>query len=146
VRRDRPVLTTVTFQVIEESNNVSPQPPLPQTKQLQFLQSLLVGHILQTLHKPCCPSLDLLQYLNVLSVLRCPCPGHHFSRSPCLSMRVGTNNLQRLLNHSVILFLHVSSFTFTEGKLLMCLPASQFPSASKLVVVWAASEIWFHYF
>ena len=44
----------------------------PQIKQPQFLQSLLIGHILQALHKPCCPPLDLLQHLNVLSVPRCP--------------------------------------------------------------------------
>ena len=72
VRRDQPALIVSTFQILEESNNVSPQPPPPQTKQPQFLQSLLIGHILQALHKPCCPSLDLLQHLHVLSVLRCP--------------------------------------------------------------------------
>uniref|UniRef100_A0A8C9F701 Ret proto-oncogene n=1 Tax=Pavo cristatus TaxID=9049 RepID=A0A8C9F701_PAVCR len=67
-----PALAVSTFQVLEESNKVSPQPPFPQTKHPQFLQSLLVGHILQALHKPCCPSLDLLQHISVLSVLRCP--------------------------------------------------------------------------
>ena len=67
-----PALAVSTFQILEESNKVSPQPPFPQTKQPQFLQSLLIGHILQALHKPCCPSLDLLQHLNVLSILRCP--------------------------------------------------------------------------
>ena len=30
---------------------VSPQPPFPQTKQPQFLQSLLIGHILQALEE-----------------------------------------------------------------------------------------------
>ena len=43
-------LTVSTFQVLEESNKVSPQPPLPNTKQPQFLQSLLRGQILQALH------------------------------------------------------------------------------------------------
>ena len=38
----------------------------------QFLQSLLIGHSLHALHKSCCLSLDLLQHLHVLSVLRCP--------------------------------------------------------------------------
>jgi len=52
-----PALTAITFQVFEESNKVSPQPFLPQTKQPQFLQSFLIGHILQ----PCCPSLDLCE-------------------------------------------------------------------------------------
>ena len=65
-----PALAVSTFQILEEGKKISPQPPLPQTKQPQFLQSLLVGHTLQALHKPCCPSLDLLQRLSVLSVLR----------------------------------------------------------------------------
>jgi len=42
-----PIHPVITFQVLEESNKVSPQPPLPQTKQPQFLQSLLIGHTLQ---------------------------------------------------------------------------------------------------
>ena len=46
-----PTLAISTLQILEESNNVSPQPPFPQTKQPQFLQSLLVGHILQALQK-----------------------------------------------------------------------------------------------
>jgi len=58
VRRDQPCSAAITFQVFEEGNKVSPQPPLPQTKQPQFLQSLLIGHVLQALHKPCCPSLE----------------------------------------------------------------------------------------
>ena len=32
MRRDQPALTAITFQVLEESNEVSPQPPLPQTR------------------------------------------------------------------------------------------------------------------
>jgi len=38
-------LTVSTLQILEESNKVSPQPPLPQTKQPQFLQSLFVGQL-----------------------------------------------------------------------------------------------------
>jgi len=67
-----PALSVDTFQILEESNKISPHSSSPQTKQPEFLQSLLIGHTLQALHKPCCPSLDLLQYLNVLSLLRCP--------------------------------------------------------------------------
>ena len=70
--KTNPILTVITFQILEESNKVPLQPPYPQTKQPQFRQLILVGHILQALHKPCCPSLDLLQHLSVLSVLRCP--------------------------------------------------------------------------
>jgi len=75
-----PALTAITFQVLEEGNKVSPQPPLPQTKQPQFLQLLLIGHVLQALHKTCCPSLDLPQHLSVLSVMvttyKTPCHQH----------------------------------------------------------------------
>jgi len=65
-------LTTTSFQVVLESNKVSPQPPLPQIKQPQFLQLLLVRHVLQTPHQPHCPSLDTLPHLNVLLVERDP--------------------------------------------------------------------------
>ena len=33
VRRDQPRSAVSTFQILEESNKVSPQPPFPQTKQ-----------------------------------------------------------------------------------------------------------------
>jgi len=39
-------LTTASFQAAVESNKVSPQPPLVQTKPPQFLQSLLVRLVL----------------------------------------------------------------------------------------------------
>jgi len=39
-------LTTASFQVVVESNTVSPQPPLLQTKQPQFPQPLLIGLVL----------------------------------------------------------------------------------------------------
>jgi len=41
-----PHFTTTSFQVVVESDKVSPQPPLLQTKQLQFLQPLLMRLIL----------------------------------------------------------------------------------------------------
>jgi len=65
-------LVTTSFQVAVESDNVSPQPPLLQTKQPQFLQLLLIGLVLETLHQPRCSSLDTLQQLNVLLVVRGP--------------------------------------------------------------------------
>ena len=65
-----PTLTVGTFQILEESNTVSPQPPFLQTKQPQFLQSFLVGHIVQALHRPCCPSLDLLQIKQIVILMR----------------------------------------------------------------------------
>jgi len=39
-------LTTTSCQVVVESNKVSPQPPLLQTKQPQFLQLLLIRLVL----------------------------------------------------------------------------------------------------
>ncbi|KAK1202130.1 FUT8 fucosyltransferase, partial [Pygoscelis papua] len=65
-------LATTPFQVVVESNEVSPQPPLLQTKQPQFPQPLLIRLVLQTLHQLHCPSLDTFQHLNVLLVVRGP--------------------------------------------------------------------------
>jgi len=65
-------LTTTSFQVVVESDKVSPQPSLFQTKQSQFHQPLLIRLVLQTLHQPHCPSLDTLQHVNVLLVVRGP--------------------------------------------------------------------------
>jgi len=46
-------LTPPSFQVVVESNKVSPQPPLLQTKQPQFPQPLL-RLVLRTPHQPRC--------------------------------------------------------------------------------------------
>ncbi|KAK4806931.1 hypothetical protein QYF61_012652 [Mycteria americana] len=67
-----PHLSTTSFQVVVESNKVSPQPPFLQAKQPQFPQPLLIRLLLQTLHQLRCPSLGTLQHLNVLLVLRGP--------------------------------------------------------------------------
>ena len=66
-----PRLTTASFQAVVESDKVPPQ-PLLQTEQSQFLQPLLIRLVLQTLHQPCCSSLDRLQPLNVLLVVGGP--------------------------------------------------------------------------
>jgi len=65
-------LTTTSFQVVVESNKVSPQPPFFQTKKTQFPQLLLTGLVLYTFHQLHCPSLDMLQHLNVFLVARVP--------------------------------------------------------------------------
>ncbi|KAK4817624.1 LOW QUALITY PROTEIN: hypothetical protein QYF61_021527, partial [Mycteria americana] len=65
-------LTTTSFQVVVESDKVSPQPPFLQAKQPQFPQLLLIRLLLQTLHQLRCPSLDTLQHLNVPLVVRGP--------------------------------------------------------------------------
>ncbi|KAK4827433.1 hypothetical protein QYF61_017990, partial [Mycteria americana] len=67
-----PHLSTTSFQVVVESNKVSPQPPFLQAKQPQFPQPLLRRLLLQTLHQLRCPSLDTLQHLNVSLVVRGP--------------------------------------------------------------------------
>ncbi|KAK4816402.1 hypothetical protein QYF61_016719 [Mycteria americana] len=65
-------LTTTSFQVVVESDKVSPVPPFLQAKQPQLPQLLLIRLLLQTLHQLCCPSLDMLQHLNVCLVVRGP--------------------------------------------------------------------------
>jgi len=65
-------LTTTAFQVVVESDKAPPQPPLLQTKQPQLPQLLLIRLVLQTLYQLSCPSLDTLQPLNVLLVVRGP--------------------------------------------------------------------------
>ncbi|RMC15929.1 hypothetical protein DUI87_08135 [Hirundo rustica rustica] len=59
-----PHLATISFQErairVAESHKVSPETPLLQARQSQ----LLTGHVLQTFHQLCCPS--LLQHFNVL--------------------------------------------------------------------------------
>ena len=65
-------LATTSFQVVVESDKVSPEPPFLQTKQPQFPQLLLIRLVLQTLHQLLCPSLDTLQLLSVFLVVRGP--------------------------------------------------------------------------
>ncbi|KAK1210848.1 KIF2A protein, partial [Pygoscelis papua] len=67
-----PHLATTSFQVAVERDEVSPQPLLLQAKQPQFPQPLLIRLLLQTPHQPRCPSLDTLQHLDVLLVVRGP--------------------------------------------------------------------------
>jgi len=43
-----PHFTTISLQVVVESNKVSPEPPLLQTEQCQFPQPLLIRLVLQT--------------------------------------------------------------------------------------------------
>jgi len=57
-KRPAPPLTTPSCQAVVESEKVSPQPLLLQTKQPQLPQPLPLRPVLQTLYQPCCPSLD----------------------------------------------------------------------------------------
>lgn len=66
-----------------------PEPPFIQAKQLQLFQPFFIWLLLQTLDQLCCPSLDSLQHLNVLSwseesvtghwTLRCGKTSYHFT-------------------------------------------------------------------
>ncbi|KAK4833008.1 hypothetical protein QYF61_027110 [Mycteria americana] len=67
-----PHLSTTSFQVVVESNEVSPQPPFLQAEQPQFPQPLPISLVLQTLPQLRCPSLDTLQPLNVSLGVRGP--------------------------------------------------------------------------
>jgi len=65
-----PQLATASFQVVAESNKVSPESL--QTKQSQFPQLLLLRLVFQTPHQLHCPSLDMHQGLNIFLVARGP--------------------------------------------------------------------------
>ncbi|KAK4832796.1 hypothetical protein QYF61_025664 [Mycteria americana] len=56
-----------------------------QAKQPQFPQLLLIRLVLQTLHQLRCPSLDTLQHLNVLLVVRGPKPNTAFELATCMA-------------------------------------------------------------
>ncbi|KAK4826641.1 hypothetical protein QYF61_010569 [Mycteria americana] len=72
VKRDRPHLSTPSFQAVVESDEVSPQPPFLQAEQPQLPQPLPISLVLQTLPQLRCPSLDTLQPLHVSLVVRGP--------------------------------------------------------------------------
>ncbi|KAK4819909.1 hypothetical protein QYF61_014644 [Mycteria americana] len=91
-----PHLTSISFQVVVESDEVSPQPPFLQAEQPQLPQPLLISLVLQTLPQLRCPSLDTLQPLNVSLGARgptlntafevrphqCPVQGHDHCPAP----------------------------------------------------------------
>ncbi|KAK4828748.1 hypothetical protein QYF61_000739 [Mycteria americana] len=91
-----PHLATTSFEAVVESHKVSPQPPFLQAEQPQLPQPLLIRLVLQTLHQLRCPSLDMLQHLNVSLVVggpklntvfevrphQCPVQGHDHFPSP----------------------------------------------------------------
>lgn len=71
-----PHLAPCSCQGVEESKEVTPEPPLLQIKPLEHLQLFRIRLktrnrlVLQTLPLLCCPSLDKLQPLNVSLVMR----------------------------------------------------------------------------
>ena len=67
-----PLLATTSLHTVVESNDISPEPPLLQTKQSQFPQPLLIRLVFLILHQLCRPSLDTFQSLNVFLVVKGP--------------------------------------------------------------------------
>ncbi|KAK4815148.1 hypothetical protein QYF61_017589 [Mycteria americana] len=77
-----PHLSTTSFQVAVESDEVSPQPPFLQAEQPQVPQPLPISLVLQTLPQLRCPSLDTLQPLNVSLGVRGPTLNTAFEVQP----------------------------------------------------------------
>ncbi|KAK4821719.1 LOW QUALITY PROTEIN: hypothetical protein QYF61_000262 [Mycteria americana] len=96
-----PHLATTSFQVVVESNKVSPQPSFLQAKPPQFPQLLLAGLVLQTLHQLCCPSLDMLQHLNVFLGVRGPKLNTVFEVWPCQCRVQGDNHFPSPAGHTI---------------------------------------------
>ena len=60
------------LQVVVQSDKVFPERPLLQTEQSQLPQLLLLRPVLQTPHQLCCPSLGVVQGLDVFLAVRGP--------------------------------------------------------------------------
>ncbi|KAK4831253.1 hypothetical protein QYF61_016485 [Mycteria americana] len=124
-------LTTTSFQVVVESNKVSPQPPFLQAKQPQFPQPLLIGLVLQTLHQLRCPSLDTLQHLNVSLGVRGPklntvFEGDNHSPSPA-GHPISDTSLDAIgfLGHLGTLLAHIQPAVNQHPQVLLCQAAFQ---------------------
>ncbi|KAK4826190.1 hypothetical protein QYF61_006134, partial [Mycteria americana] len=96
-----PHLTTASFQVVVESNKVSPQPPLLQAKQPQFPQPLLRRLLLQTLHQLRCPPLHTLQPLSVSLVVGGPKLNTAFEVRPHQCRVQGHNHFPSPAGHTI---------------------------------------------
>ncbi|KAK4829773.1 hypothetical protein QYF61_006572 [Mycteria americana] len=96
-----PHLSTTSFQVVVESDEVSPQPPLLQTKQSQLPQLLLIRLVLQTLPQLRCPSLDTLQHLNVPLVVGGPKLNTVFEVRPHQCQVQGDNHFPSPAGHAI---------------------------------------------
>ncbi|KAK4830313.1 hypothetical protein QYF61_009818 [Mycteria americana] len=96
-----PHLSTTSFQVVVESDEVSPQPPFLQAKQSQLPQPLLIRLLLQTLHQLRCPSLDTLQHLNVSLVVRGPKLNTGFEVRPHQCRVQGHNHFPSPAGHAI---------------------------------------------
>ncbi|KAK4816653.1 hypothetical protein QYF61_019630 [Mycteria americana] len=126
-----PHLSTASFQVVGESDEVSPQPPFLQPKQRHFPQPLLIRLLLQTLHQLRCPSLDTLQHLNVSLVVRGPklntvFEGHDHCPSPAGHAIFDTSqDAIGFLGHLGTLLAHIQLAVNQHPQVLLCLAAFQ---------------------
>ncbi|KAK4817645.1 hypothetical protein QYF61_023235 [Mycteria americana] len=133
-------LSTPSFQAVEESDKVSPQPPFLQAKQPQLPQPLLIRLVLQTLHQLCCPSLDTLQHLNVSLVVggpklntafevrphQCRVQGDHHFPSPAGHAIFDTSqDAIGFLGHLGTLLAHIQPVVNQHPQVLFCLAAFQ---------------------
>ncbi|KAK4818987.1 hypothetical protein QYF61_022818 [Mycteria americana] len=97
----RPKSALRKSKVVVESDKVSPQPPLLQTKLSLFPQPLLIRLVLQTLHQLRCPSLDTLQHLNVSLVVRGPKLHTGFEVRPHQCRVQGHNHFPSPAGHAI---------------------------------------------
>ncbi|KAK4816580.1 hypothetical protein QYF61_017970 [Mycteria americana] len=116
-------LSTTSFQVVVESDKVSPQPSFLQAKQPQFPQLLLIRLVLQTLHELRCPSLDTLQHLNVFLVVGGPKLNTVFEVRPHQCRVQGDNHCPSPARHTVLDSLILAFDTVSHGILLEKLDA-----------------------
>ncbi|KAK4818986.1 hypothetical protein QYF61_022653 [Mycteria americana] len=135
-----PHLSTTSFQVVVESDKVSPQPPFLQAKQSQLPQPLLIRLLLQTLHQLGCPSLDTLQHLNVSLVVggpkldtvfevrphQCRVQGHDHSPTPAGHTISDTSqDAIGFLGHLGTLLAHIQAAVNQHPQVLLCQAAFQ---------------------
>ncbi|KAK4825514.1 hypothetical protein QYF61_000027, partial [Mycteria americana] len=144
-----PHLSTTSFQVAVESDEVSPQPPFLQAKQPQLPQPLLIRLLLQTLHQLRCPSLDTLQPLNIPLVVggpklntvfevkphQCRVQGHDHFPSPAGHAIFDTSqDAIGFLGHLGTLLAHIQPAVNQHPQVLLCQAAFQplFPKPAAL--------------
>ncbi|KAK4817034.1 hypothetical protein QYF61_026040 [Mycteria americana] len=135
-----PHLSTTSFQVVVESDKVSPQPPFLQAKQPQLPQPLLIRLLLQILHQLRCPSLDTLQHLNVPLVVggpklntvfevrphQCRVQGHdHFSSPAGHAIFDTSQDAIGFLGHLGTLLAHIQAAVNQHPQVLLCQAAFQ---------------------
>ncbi|KAK4821752.1 hypothetical protein QYF61_000813 [Mycteria americana] len=124
-------LSTTSFQVVVESDKVSPQPPFLQAKQSQLPQPLLRRLLLQTLHQLRCPSLDTLQPLNVPLVVRGPKLNTVFEEDDHFPSPAGhtipdtSQDAVGFLGHLGTLLAHIQAAVNQRSQVLLCWAAFQ---------------------